>query len=270
MSHYVIGDVQGCFDELQALLRHIHFDQSSDTLWITGDLVNRGPQSLEVLRFFKALGASHKIVLGNHDLHLLAVAFGVAQPKAEDTFDAILAAPDRDELIDWLRRRSLLHYDQELNCVMTHTGLPPIWTLSKARQLALEVEAVLHGETPAFFLKAMYGNQPAQWDDHLVGMERLRCITNYLTRMRFCDVNGRLDLSYKGEIVGKPADLYPWFELPSRLAIKERIVFGHWAALNGKTGLPDIYALDTGCVWGGSLTALRLEDGECFSVSCAR
>lgn len=270
MSHYVIGDVQGCFDELQALLRHIHFNKESDRLWVTGDLVNRGPQSLEVLRFFKALGDSHKIVLGNHDLHLLAVAFDVAQPRAEDTFDAILAAPDRKELIDWLRHRSLLHHDKELNCVMTHAGIAPVWTLPQARELALEVEAVLHGDTPDFFLKAMYGNLPEQWRDNLAGMERLRCITNYLTRMRFCYADGRLDLSYKGEIAGKPADLYPWFELPSRIPIKERILFGHWAALNGKTGLPDVYALDTGCVWGNHLTALRLEDGKCFSVSCAR
>ncbi|MHB1220918.1 MAG: symmetrical bis(5'-nucleosyl)-tetraphosphatase [Gammaproteobacteria bacterium] len=270
MSNYVIGDIQGCFDELQTLLRHIDFNKESDRLWITGDLVNRGPQSLEVLRFFKELGGSHKIVLGNHDLHLLAVAFGVAERKVDDTFDAILAAPDREELIDWLRNRALLQYDKELNCIMTHAGIPPVWTLTQTRELALEVEAVLHGATPVFFLKAMYGNQPEQWRDNLMGMERLRCITNYLTRMRFCYADGRLDLSYKGEIAGKPADLYPWFELPNREPIKERILFGHWAALNGKTGLSDVYALDTGCVWGNSLTALRLEDGERFSVSCSR
>ncbi len=268
MSHYVIGDIQGCYDELQSLLSLIAFNESKDRLWITGDLVNRGPKSLEVLRFFENLSEQHQIVLGNHDLHLLAVAYGVAQSKPGDTLDAILNAPDRARLLDWLRYRPLLAYDQELNCVMTHAGIPPLWDVAQARRLALEVEASLRSSAPGAFFEHMYGNQPDQWRDDLVGFERLRCITNFFTRMRFCHADGRLDLRYKGEIAHKPADLYPWFDLPNRMLVKEKILFGHWAALNGKTDLPDVIALDTGCVWGNQLTAMRLEDGQVFRVSC--
>lgn len=268
MSNYVIGDIQGCYDELQSLLGLIHFNKTTDRLWITGDLVNRGPKSLDVLRFFKTLGSQHQIVLGNHDLHLLAVSLGVAQPKPGDTLDAILGAPDREELLEWLRHCSLLKHDKALNCVMTHAGIPPMWGLAQAKSLALEVEAILHGDNPKVFFEHMYGNQPDLWRDDLAGFERLRCITNYLTRMRFCYADGRLDLNYKGEIAGKPTDLYPWFELPNRMFINEKILFGHWAALNGKTGLSDVIALDTGCVWGNKLTALRLEDMQVFTTVC--
>lgn len=268
MTTYAIGDVQGCFAELQKLLAEIHFDPNEDTLWFTGDLVNRGPQSLAVLRFVKLLGEQHKMVLGNHDLSLLAVAYGVKSPHRSDTLDEILTAPDRDELIDWLRHRPLLYADKKSGYVMTHAGLAPAWHLKQARLLAQEVEAVLRGSTPQFFLQNMFGNQPDHWDDHLSGMERLRCITNYLTRMRFCYHDGRLDLSYKGEIAGKPADLLPWFNVPDRKNANVKIVFGHWAALNGKTDAPNVYALDTGCVWGNCLTAMRLDNEQRFAVRC--
>lgn len=268
MSIYAIGDIQGCFAEFQALLQHIQFDPRQDTLWFTGDLVNRGPHSLEVLRFIKALGDQHITVLGNHDLHLLALAFDSKNPHKGDTLDAILSAPDCSELMDWLRHRPLLHFDKSSGYIMTHAGLAPSWTPHQAALLAHEVESVLRGDSPHFFLKNMYGNEPCHWNDHLSGMERLRCIVNYLTRMRFCHVDGRLDLSYKGEIGGKPKDLIPWFDVPDRANANTKIIFGHWAALGGKTDAPNVYALDTGCVWGNNLTAMRLEDERRFCVKC--
>lgn len=268
MSTYAIGDIQGCFSELRDLLALVQFNADQDTLWFTGDLVNRGPKSLEVLRFVRDLGGRHVSVLGNHDLHLLAVAYGVRALHRGDTLEPVLQAPDRDDLIDWLRHRPLLHYDKVNGYVMSHAGLAPSWTLRQAREVAREVETVLQGDTPEFFLQHMYGNEPDRWDDSLSGVERLRCIVNYLTRMRFCYADGRLDLSYKGEIAGKPRDLIPWFDVPNRTNVSEKIIFGHWAALDGKTGLPQLYALDTGCVWGNCLTALRLEDEKRFSVKC--
>jgi len=268
MTIYAIGDIQGCFVELEKLLLEIAFDQQKDTLWFTGDLVNRGPRSLEVLRFVKALGEKHIIVLGNHDLHLLAVAYGVQQQHRGDTLDAILHAEDKQELLDWLRHRPLLYYDKATQFVLTHAGLAPSWRLSEARALAQEVETMLKGDSPEFFLAKMYGNQPDHWDDQLTGIERWRCIINYLTRMRFCYADGRLDLSYKGEIAGKPNELIPWFDVPNRANANEKIIFGHWAALGGKTHAPHLYALDTGCVWGNCLTAMRLDDGKRFSVKC--
>jgi bis(5'-nucleosyl)-tetraphosphatase (symmetrical) len=266
MATYAIGDVQGCFAALQKLLAHIHFNPASDTLWFTGDLVNRGPQSLAVLRFVKDLGEKHITVLGNHDLHLLAVAYGKAQERKGDTLHDILHASDKDELIQWLRMRPLLHEDK---FVMTHAGLAPVWTLEKARMLAREVEAVLRSDALDILLANMYGNQPDLWQDGLVGIERLRCIINYFTRMRFCHADGRLDLTYKGELAGKPQDLLPWFDVPQRVNAQEKIIFGHWAALGGKTSTANVYPLDTGCVWGNALTALRLEDEKRFSVGCA-
>ncbi len=268
MPIYAIGDIQGCFVEFEKLLNKIEFNPQQDTLWFTGDLVNRGPQSLDVLRFVKGLGNKHVSVLGNHDLHLLAVAYGVQSLHRGDTLDAILNAKDKDELIDWLRHCPLLHYDKTTQCVITHAGLAPAWTLTQARALAHEVETVLRGSTPEFFFKQMYGNHPDHWDDHLSGVDRLRIIINYLTRMRFCYADGRLDLSYKGEIAGKPEELIPWFDLPNRMNANEKIIFGHWAALGGKVNAPNVYALDTGCVWGNCLTAMRIEDKQCFSVKC--
>lgn len=268
MSTYAIGDIQGCFTELIELLTAIQFDADKDTLWFTGDLVNRGPHSLEVLRFVRSLGSKHITVLGNHDLNLIAVFYGIRKQHHGDTLDAVLTAPDAEDLIAWLSTRPLLHLDKELGYVMTHAGLAPKWTLAKARQLAQEVETVLKSPSRFFFLEHMYGNQPDYWNDQLVGMERLRCITNYLTRMRFCYADGRLDLTYKGEIPGKPEDLIPWFHVPDRINENIKIVFGHWAALGGVTDSPNLYPLDTGCVWGNKLTALRLQDEKRFCVKC--
>lgn len=266
MATYVVGDVQGCFVELQALLASVQFDVARDSVWFTGDLVNRGPQSLEVLRFVKSLGHSQVTVLGNHDLHLLAAAYGVGRTGHGDTLEQILAADDKDELIHWLRHCPLLHADNKLNLVVTHAGLAPCWEFAQAVNLAREVESVLQSDAPELFLTQMYGNQPDQWDDGLQGIDRWRCIVNYLTRMRFCHPDGRLELTYKGQIKDKPADLIPWFDVPQRKNANVKIIFGHWAALNGEADVPNVYPLDTGCVWGNRLTALRLDDFQRFSV----
>lgn len=268
MTIYAIGDVQGCFAELIALLDKLEFDHESDILWFTGDLVNRGPQSLEVLRFIKNLGEQHKVVLGNHDLHLLARYYADHKKSRDDTLDEVLQAPDCQELMEWLRHRPLLHYDKALDYVMVHAGLAPAWKIQQACLLAREVETYLKSNDPAQFLRHMYGNEPKRWDDALAGFERARCIVNYLTRVRFCYQDGALDLSYKGEIAGKPDELLPWFDLPSRANANTRIIFGHWAALNGKTDAPNVFPLDTGCVWGNCLTAMRLSDGERVCVKC--
>jgi bis(5'-nucleosyl)-tetraphosphatase (symmetrical) len=270
MATYAIGDIQGCFTALQKLLNHIHFNPERDTLWFTGDLVNRGSQSLEVLRFVKGLGEKHITVLGNHDLHLLAMAYGTRSRNLfpSDTLEDIFNAPDKNELMTWLCARPLLHDDPSLKFVMTHAGLAPCWSLEKARELAREVETVLRSDAPDVLFGAMYGNQPDLWQEELTGLERLRCIINYFTRMRFCDADGRLDLSYKGDIANKPKELIPWFDVPHRLNANNKIIFGHWAALAGNTNTPNVYPLDTGCVWGNSLTALRLEDEKRFGVSC--
>jgi len=268
MSTYVIGDVQGCFYQLQQLLTHIQFHPQRDTLWFTGDLVNRGPQSLEVLRFVKSLNNKSKIVLGNHDLHLLAVFYGARQMNPGDTFTDILMAPDAPELMYWLKSQSLFYYDEQSNIALVHAGVAPMWTIEKAVALAHEVEVVLCGDGYINFFKNMYGNEPALWQENLTGHDRLRCITNYFTRMRFCRADGRLDLFAKVEIKYANDDLIPWFALPNRVNANHKIMFGHWAALGGIADAPNVYALDTGCVWGNCLTALRLEDGKRFSVKC--
>lgn len=269
MSTYAIGDVQGCFNPLEELLVEINFDPNEDTLWFTGDLVNRGPQSLEVLRFVKALGDPHRVVLGNHDLHLLAVTYQVGKSRPDDTFKAILAAPDCEELMDWLRHRPLLCYHEQLDYVMVHAGMAPRWDLKQAMALANEVESILQSDSPQQFLQHMYGNQPDQWHDALSGIDRWRCITNYFTRMRFCDVNGRLELSYKGTLTDQSSQRVPWFNVPHRVNSHLKIIFGHWAALGGVTHTPNVYALDTGCVWGHNLTAMRLEDERRFTAPCS-
>ena len=268
MATYAIGDIQGCYAALEKLLQVIAFDAASDVLWSTGDLVNRGAQSLEVLRFFSRLGKQHRIVLGNHDLHLLAVAVGTRERHKNDTLDAILAAPDRNELIEWLRQLPLLVHDEALNYVMTHAGIAPMWNLAQAKSAAKEVESVLQGAQATTFFKEMYGSLPDYWRDDLHGNDRLRCIVNYFTRMRYCHADGRLDLTYKGSIAEKPAALTPWFEMPNRANTNENIIFGHWAALAGKANVPGVFPLDTGCVWGGCLSAMRLEDRMLFNVSC--
>jgi bis(5'-nucleosyl)-tetraphosphatase (symmetrical) len=266
MATYAIGDVQGCFEPLERLLAHIQFDATADTLWFAGDLINRGLRSLDVLRFVKNLGSKHKLVLGNHDLHLLAVAFGAATLRESDTLSDILSAPDRGDIIEWLRHQPLLVTDNKY--VMTHAGLAPMWTVADAILLAREVETVLQSERPIDFLAHMYGNQPDIWDDRLTGTDRLRCIVNYFTRMRLCHLDGRIDLSYKGAMENKPADLVPWFDVPKRVNVEVKIIFGHWAALNGRVNVPNVFGIDTGCVWGNCLTAMRLEDEQMFQVKC--
>lgn len=270
MATYAIGDIQGCFKPFLALLEKIKFNESHDTLWLTGDLVNRGPDSLDVLRYVYALGERHKIVLGNHDLHLLAVATNARQLHAGDTLNEILSAPDKDDLLDWLRHQPLLVTDEKLNYVMTHAGLPPCWSVAQAKSLAKEVENVLRDDHWQAFFPHMYGNQPDCWSDALHGVDRLRCIVNYFTRMRFCDENSRLDFDNKSGLQHDGEEYLPWFKVKSRINKEVNIIFGHWAALEGVVDVPHIYALDTGCVWGNKLTALRLEDGTRFEVGCTK
>ncbi len=272
MSTYAIGDIQGCYKELQQLLQFINFDPKHDTLWCTGDLVNRGPQSLEVLRFFKSLGERAITVLGNHDLHLLAVAYGfVDYFNKDDTLDEILAAPDKQELLDWLRHRPFLHHDDEFKVTLIHAGLPPQWNLELAIQCAREVETALRGKRFKDYLEHLYGNKPKIWSADLEGWDRLRFITNCFTRLRYCNEEGRLALKRKGspsdELLDDKEGDFPWFMVPNRVSRHDKLIFGHWSTL-GYRDEHGIYALDTGCLWGGSLTALRLEDKEVFCIKC--
>lgn len=268
MASYAIGDIQGCFQPLQALLQHIDFDARHDTLWFTGDLVNRGPQSLETLRFVKGLGSAAITVLGNHDLHLLAVSEGHEKfQHNSDTLNPILQADDRDELLDWLRAQPLLHHDEDLKLSMIHAGLPPQWTLTQARAAAAEVEAVLRSEHYLDFLAHMYGNLPDLWSEGLRGHERLRFIVNCFTRLRYCSPQGKLALSAKGAPGTQPSGMIPWFQIPDRASRENTIIFGHWSTL-GLHLQDNVMALDTGCLWGGSLTAVRLEDKRVFSLPC--
>lgn len=265
MSVYVVGDIQGCFAELQLLLKEIEFDAASDRLWFVGDLVNRGPGSLEVLQLVKSLGDGAVTVLGNHDLHLLAVAAGVAQLHRSDTLDEILAAPDRDELLLWLRQQRLM-YVEDSN-VMVHAGLLPQWSVKQAAKLAGEVETALRGDDYVKFLEHMYGNTPNRWDDELAGYKRLRVITNAFTRLRVCTLEGEMEYKFKGEVEKIPSGYIPWFDVPKRASQDATVFFGHWSALGLKV-TPNVIALDTGCLWGGALTAMRLEDRKLFQVEC--
>jgi bis(5'-nucleosyl)-tetraphosphatase (symmetrical) len=259
MAVYAIGDIQGCYDELRELLATIHFDPECDRLWFVGDLVNRGPKSLETLRFVRDLGTAAITVLGNHDLHLLAAAYGIRPDTIDDeTLEPVLAATDRDELIDWLRRRPLLHHDADLGYLMVHAGLPPQWDLSLARQCAGEVESVLRSDRLEAFLSHMYGNKPRQWSRELTGWDRLRFIVNCFTRMRFCDRKGKLELKSSGPPGSQPDGYYPWYEIPGRASEGMNIIFGHWSTLR-TTDIPGIFPTDSGCLWGGQLTALRID-----------
>lgn len=266
MPTYAIGDVQGCFSTLQKLLEKIQFNTDKDTLWFTGDIINRGPQSLNTLRFIKSLGNKQRMVLGNHDLHLLAVHHNVRPLNPKDTLNDILHTSDRDELMHWLQQQPLLVQDDTTGFVMTHAGIAPQWDLQHAKQHAQEVESVLQSYQAIELFKHMYGNQPDQWSDDLTGYDRLRLIINYFTRMRYCYADGRLDLSYKGGIKNKPDNLILWFDVKNRKAANTPLIFGHFAALEGEVDVPNVYALDTGCVWGNKLTAMRLEDREIISV----
>jgi bis(5'-nucleosyl)-tetraphosphatase (symmetrical) len=259
---------------LERLLARIRFDAGKDTLWFVGDLVNRGPDSLEVLRFVRGLGERAVAVLGNHDLHLLAVARNPAQLRRSDTLLPVLRAPDAQELLDWLARRKLLHHDGALGFVMTHAGIPSIWPLSVAQERAREVEVVLRSAQSSEFLESMYGDEPAAWSEGLTGMARLRVITNYFTRMRTLSDRCTLDLDFKEDAANPPPGSRPWFDDYRHRArnLQVQIVFGHWAALQGRCDVPGIHALDTGCVWGGALSALRLGPQfvgqERLSVAC--
>jgi bis(5'-nucleosyl)-tetraphosphatase (symmetrical) len=258
MRLFAIGDIQGCAAAFDLLLRKIAFRPARDRLWLVGDLVNRGPDSLGVVRRVMRLGRSVTCVLGNHDLHLLATVAGRRQLSPADTFHDVLEAPDVDAIVEWLRRRPLLHYDHEAKRVLVHAGIPPAWTVAEARSEAHEVERQLRGRQWRSALKEMYGDGPSAWSPKLRGAERRRYTINALTRMRYCDRRGRIDLSYSGPPGTQPKGLVPWFDMPDRGAARVHIVFGHWAAL-GLLRRSDVTALDTGCVWGNHLTAVRLD-----------
>jgi len=269
VPRYAIGDVQGCADELRALLSRLAFSADRDRLWFVGDLVNRGPHSLEVLRLVKSLGENAIVVLGNHDLHLLALALGgEREPRAGDTLDAVLAAKDRDALLEWLIGRPLAHQEPGGGDLLIHAGLVPQWSAARALELAREVEAALR-RGPEAFLRAMYGNRPDQWSETLSGMERWRFTVNVLTRLRLCTAGGRIDLKQKGGPPKAKSELRPWFEIDTRASRGTRIIFGHWSAL-GLVRAHGVIGLDTGCVWGGALTAINLDDdAPLVSVPCA-
>lgn len=259
MATYAIGDVQGCHEPLARLLDKLRFDPARDRLWFCGDLVNRGGQSLETLRLIRSLDAVSTVVLGNHDLSLLAIAERdeADQRHVNPDLQRVLFAEDRAELLGWLRMRPLFHVDRELGFAMVHAGLAPKWTLAIAARRAAEVEAKLRGDAYRRLLKQMYGNKPAAWSPKLDGIERLRAIINVMTRMRFCDVRGRIAFDAKGRPGTQPPGQYPWFEVPGHARRDLPLVTGHWSTLGLFMGL-GIYALDTGCVWGGKLTALEL------------
>jgi bis(5'-nucleosyl)-tetraphosphatase (symmetrical) len=267
VTRYAIGDVQGCYQELRALLAQLKFSPDSDRLWFVGDLVNRGPKSLEVLKFVRALGDNAVSVLGNHDLHLLAVAFGSRRKRKSDTLDEVLAAADRDALLEWLITRPLAHLD-ERGDFLVHAGLVPQWTVGMALELAREVESALRTDPRALF-DNMYGDEPSRWSDTLSGMDRLRFAINVLTRLRVCTSDGQVDLKMKGKPPRGHATLQPWFDVEGRRSADTRIVFGHWSAL-GLVVRKDVVGLDSGCVWGGTLTAFDLDtDRPPVAVSCA-
>jgi bis(5'-nucleosyl)-tetraphosphatase (symmetrical) len=270
MAVFAIGDVQGCLEPLRALLDKLNYDSGTDRLWFTGDLVNRGPQSLAVLRFVKSLPHT-TVVLGNHDLHLLAVASGHASLKKHDTFDDVLSAPDRDELLGWLRACPLLHHDAALGYVLVHAGMLPQWGLTEALRLAAEAEKYIrHSDSNELFTH-MYGDSPDHWQNDLGDWARQRIIINAFTRLRYCDAHGRMDLRPKGRPGKQPSHLLPWFQVPGRKTRETRIVFGHWSTL-GVWDADGVIALDSGCLWGGKLSAVRLDANThpFFDVPCPR
>lgn len=266
MATYIVGDIQGCYDELIALLALAEFDQQKDELWVTGDLVARGPKSLQVLRYLKQIEA--KIVLGNHDLHLLATALGVHSIKEKDQTQAIFDAEDSQQLLNWLRLQPLLLEHPEHKFIMVHAGILPSWNIQQAKSLAKEVETILHGDNYKKLLKHMYGNHPTQWSESLTGIERSRYVINVFTRMRYCTLNGELE--FKNKLAPAQSHnplLKPWFEI-SPCEHDQPILFGHWAALLGQVDKKGLFALDTGCVWGNQLTMLRWQDKKRFALSC--
>lgn len=268
MTVYAVGDVQGCHEALSCVLKQVDFAADRDQLWLVGDLVNRGPASLQVLRFVRSLGASARVVLGNHELHLLAVAAGVRRLRPSDTLDELLAAPDREELLDWLCQQPLLHVDREIGYSMVHAGIPPQWDLAQASAMAREAQPWLKPATLGRILGPDASADPELWTADLSPVQRARIIVAYFTRMRVCSAEGRLESSYKGPAAGSPAGFLPWFAHPGRRTRQERIIFGHWAALQGRVDEPNVFALDTGCAWGRSLTLMRLGDERRYSCAC--
>ena len=267
MATYAIGDLQGCFTEFQRLLEVIRFDPVRDKLWLAGDIVNRGPDSLSLLRYIKQGGDAILMVLGNHDLHLLMVAAGIARNHPSDTIQSILQAPDRDELLHWLRHQKLFHYED--HHAMVHAGILPSWSISQAEQLAREVENALRRDNHQELFARMYGNEPNYWQDDWTGYIRLRVIINAMTRMRVCTPDGRMNFAFKGDPQSIPDGYMPWFSLPHRSSRNTTIICGHWSGL-GLHITGNIMALDSGCVWGGQLSAIRLQDRKVFQVPCAR
>ena len=268
MATYAIGDIQGSYNEFRRLLDLINFN-AKDKLWLVGDIVNRGPDSLLLLRFLRAMNDAVVAVLGNHDLHLLVVAEGFAKAQPGDTLQGVLNAPDRDELLYWLRHQRLLHVSGDY--VMVHAGLLPSWSVIQAANLAQEAESFLHNKDHEEFRKFcshMYGNQPDQWSACLEGYERIRVIINAMTRMRICTYDGRMNFTFKGRVEDIPIDYLPWFDVPGRASKEATVICGHWSALSLQVK-SNLIALDTGCMWGGSLTAIRLEDRRVFQVPCA-
>ena len=268
MATYIVGDVHGCFDELQQLLKLVNFNDQQDELWLTGDLVTRGPKSLETIRFMKELGDAGKIVLGNHDLHLLAIYQGIHPNNSKDRLTPIFDAPDCDELLTWLRHQPLLLRHPEFDFIMVHAGISPQWSIKQAEARAKEIELKLQAPGYKQLLKDMYGSLPHSWSDDLKGINRMRFILNVFTQMRYCFANG--DLEFKNKLAPEKTNnlaLKPWFEIDS-LDKSNPIIFGHWAALMGKINKENIYGLDTGCVWGNFLTMLRWQDKKRFSLAC--
>jgi bis(5'-nucleosyl)-tetraphosphatase (symmetrical) len=270
MSTYAIGDLQGCFSELRDLLDKINFDEANDQLWFVGDIVNRGPESLACLRFVKSLGSNAKTVLGNHDLHLLAIANNVRKPHRKDTLDEIINAEDSEELLAWIKQQPLLISDIELKFTMIHAGLPPQWTLKHAIELAQETTSLLQSNKFDDFILNMYGDQPDTWSESLIDDDRHRFIINAFTRIRYCNENGKLDIKESCAPGNQPESLIPWYAIPERKTKKDKTIFGHWSTvhLGNENNFKqyNVYPLDTGCLWGGELTAMRLEDEKLFSV----
>ncbi len=269
MATYAIGDIQGCYKALRQLLAKLAFDASQDRLWLVGDLVNRGPQSLETLQYIRSLGDAVSCVLGNHDIHLIACHAGVKTCPPTSSLTQILRHTEADEIVTWLRQQPLLHFDEKLNWLMVHAGLLPQWDFTLAQQCAHEVEAQLKGADYAEFLSYAYGHTPAQWQDNLSQQQRLRISLNAFTRLRVCDLQGRMNFEFKGELGAQAEDLHAWFDVP-RKSSQLRIVFGHWSALGLKQS-KNILAIDTGCLWGQQLTAARLdtEPATIVSLDCA-
>lgn len=264
MSEYAIGDIHGCYDSLRALMDRIRFRPDCDRLWFVGDIINRGPRSLESLRLVRSLADNAFVTLGNHDMHFLAIVLGGHSPRRKDTLDEVLQAPDRNGLVDWLRQQHFAVYDRERDLLMVHAGVPHLWSVPETLARGGELESVIQGNSAAEFFRAMYGNEPECWSDSLEGIERWRVITNYFTRMRFVASDGTIDLASKEGADQGPEGFLPWFQYPRPDSAE--LVFGHWAALEGRTDTPGVYGLDTGCVYGGPLTAMNLDTKELTRV----